>query len=264
MRVVLLNLMLLSNIALGQTLNDGWAYVTKDVNGKSFHFNSTSLIKEGWPPNSVAVKVAAMNSDGKAEGYRQYEFNCREQQVKIDQSNFIPISGDTNTIRKQLMLGFCGVQEQNGLWFLAGANNSSTNPNQIFTWFLDAYSLRKTQSPLPNGVTFRYGQPAFNAASPPYFKNQFNAQDVTVSCSEPRFIYKNQSGENQELTIARNSILWSVQHLVCNGYFNISEVSTSAPPSSGIGLDRAKEQCKELGFKSGTEAFGNCVLKLSR
>lgn len=249
---------------MGQSLNDGWAYVTKDVNGKSFHFNSTSLIKEGWPPTAVAVKIATVDSSGKAEGHRQYEFNCRDQQFKVDQSNFIYIGGDTNTIRKQLMLGFCGIQEQNGLWFLAGANNSTSDPSQIFTWFIDANSLRKTQSPLPNSVTFKYGQPAFNAASPPYFKNQFNAQDVTVSCSEPRFFYKNQSNENQELPIARNSILWSIQHLVCNGYFNISGASTSAPSSITNTMDKAKDQCRELGFKNGTEAFGKCVLQLSK
>ena len=37
------------------------------------------------------------------------------------------------------------------------------------------------------------------------------------------------------------------------------------PPSSPVvGMDDAKKKCAELGFKSGTETFGNCVLKLSK
>ena len=38
---------------------------------------------------------------------------------------------------------------------------------------------------------------------------------------------------------------------------------TNAIPSGGD-LTAAKDKCKELGFKQGTEAFGNCVLKLSK
>lgn len=39
-----------------------------------------------------------------------------------------------------------------------------------------------------------------------------------------------------------------------------------SPPSSinNNSLDQFKTICKELGFKEGTEAFGNCVLKLSK
>lgn len=37
-----------------------------------------------------------------------------------------------------------------------------------------------------------------------------------------------------------------------------------APKSSGVGIDDAKKKCADLGFKSGTETFGNCVLQLSK
>jgi hypothetical protein len=33
---------------------------------------------------------------------------------------------------------------------------------------------------------------------------------------------------------------------------------------SGVDLTAAREKCKDLGFKQGTETFGNCVLKLSK
>lgn len=35
-------------------------------------------------------------------------------------------------------------------------------------------------------------------------------------------------------------------------------------PSPTVGIDDAKKKCADLGFKSGTETFGNCVLKLSK
>ena len=35
-------------------------------------------------------------------------------------------------------------------------------------------------------------------------------------------------------------------------------------PSKGIDIGLAKEKCRDLGFKAGTEAFGTCILKLSK
>jgi len=35
-------------------------------------------------------------------------------------------------------------------------------------------------------------------------------------------------------------------------------------PTITLSLDTAKTQCLDLGFKKGTEKFGNCVLKLSK
>jgi hypothetical protein len=40
---------------------------------------------------------------------------------------------------------------------------------------------------------------------------------------------------------------------------------SSAPPqASNASFDDAKKKCADLGFKAGTEAFGNCVLRLSK
>ena len=36
------------------------------------------------------------------------------------------------------------------------------------------------------------------------------------------------------------------------------------PPKQGLSIDQAKQQCKDLGFKAGTEKFGNCVLELNK
>jgi hypothetical protein len=34
--------------------------------------------------------------------------------------------------------------------------------------------------------------------------------------------------------------------------------------NQNLSIDQAKEKCNELGFKSGTEVFGNCVLKVTK
>lgn len=36
------------------------------------------------------------------------------------------------------------------------------------------------------------------------------------------------------------------------------------PPKPSVSIDQAKQQCKDLGFKPGTEKFGNCVLELNK
>ena len=41
-------------------------------------------------------------------------------------------------------------------------------------------------------------------------------------------------------------------------------VANAQPSASGSPLDWAKKKCADLGFKSGTERFGTCVLQLSR
>jgi hypothetical protein len=40
--------------------------------------------------------------------------------------------------------------------------------------------------------------------------------------------------------------------------------NTAPVQQSAINIDDAKKKCSDLGFKTGTEGFGQCVLKLSR
>jgi hypothetical protein len=44
---------------------------------------------------------------------------------------------------------------------------------------------------------------------------------------------------------------------------NISSDADSTPPSN-ITMEKAKAKCLDLGFKAGTESFGQCVLKISK
>ena len=55
----------------------------------------------------------------------------------------------------------------------------------------------------------------------------------------------------------------------CRGAQENIEVRDQTPPATKLSnqkpsLDESKLKCAELGFKAGSEAFGNCVLKLSK
>jgi hypothetical protein len=43
-----------------------------------------------------------------------------------------------------------------------------------------------------------------------------------------------------------------------------SQIPIAPAPSQPVELDVAKKKCSDLGFKSGTEEFGKCVLQLSK
>lgn len=44
----------------------------------------------------------------------------------------------------------------------------------------------------------------------------------------------------------------------------VSQTSVSSPSSNALNLELAEKKCAELGFKKGTENFGNCVLKIAK
>jgi hypothetical protein len=62
--------------------------------------------------------------------------------------------------------------------------------------------------------------------------------------------------------------LFSDDNWVSGRKYAAGEAPSSEGPYSGavpsMGIDAAKAQCEDLGFNKGTEAFGECVLKLIR
>lgn len=64
-----------------------------------------------------------------------------------------------------------------------------------------------------------------------------------------------------------SSFLWS--YTLTSPSLNKQIIQPTTPPykpapSQSIDLNQAKNKCNELGFKMGTEAFGNCVLRMSK
>ena len=52
--------------------------------------------------------------------------------------------------------------------------------------------------------------------------------------------------------------------LVSKAKFQEQRQPTAPPTTPNISIDDSKAKCAELGFKAGTEKFGDCVLKLSK
>jgi len=45
---------------------------------------------------------------------------------------------------------------------------------------------------------------------------------------------------------------------------DLPQAVAPSPSKANMSIDQAKDQCKDLGYKPGTEKFGNCVLELSK
>jgi hypothetical protein len=78
-------------------------------------------------------------------------------------------------------------------------------------------------------------------------------------------------GLNEDSIIREDIPSWaglSIWRYSCNGKLAPSAIKTQPQSANSVnqngGLDSAKQRCAELGFKSGTEGFGKCVLQLSK
>ena len=84
----------------------------------------------------------------------------------------------------------------------------------------------------------------------------------TFSCSEPKYFEK-----EKETYFTNNVEFTNFQNSICNGAyarFVKNEPSSNNSQSLSINIDDAKKKCSDLGFKSGTEGFGKCVLQLTK
>ena len=50
----------------------------------------------------------------------------------------------------------------------------------------------------------------------------------------------------------------------CKGIQTINQPSMNVNTLQSLDIDSAKKKCSDLGFKTGTEGFGKCVLQLSK
>lgn len=246
----------------GQQLSEGWSNVAVGESGSVFSYHSHSIIKDAWPPTTVSVKIAS-TKDGKSKGFQQWEFRCPQQEVKIDNGNFISVASDANSIRKTLLIGFCGINQADGQWFLVGALLDK-NSGLLTYLFLDANSISRVDKPVPNGVAFKYSTGRLELTRPPYW-NPVGPITLVMDCNNSGRFFASDTTKSQgfeEMTAVLNTVPRAMNHLVCSGYYPI--VISNNQNSPAINIDSAKSKCQELGFKQGTEPFGKCVLQLSK
>jgi len=110
--------------------------------------------------------------------------------------------------------------------------------------------------------------PVFNPDAPNYWP-------MEISCSESKF----RSGADATWTSVKDvdtSVSWkpfgeksplkAAQRQLCSdpSIINVVLPTTASKNETTSSLDEAKRKCSDLGFQSKSQAFGDCVLKLSK
>jgi hypothetical protein len=250
-----------------------WVTIGKTA-GRDYVYHGGSLIKSDMPPTMVSAKMYYIE-DGKANAWYEHEFNCTNETVKIPQLNqAISVKSETNSIRKMWLKGFCGIRQPDGHWFLVGSIQKVGANGEFSGWlFLDAASLRKTNSPFSNGLSFRLSYGSLDLTRKINIDHSLALYDVHIDCKNTEKFYLNLSSNPSAVLdvwkISENDFTGTLSRLACN-YFPISTVQRPQPENAeeknsvSETLENAKSKCTDLGYDPGTEKHGQCVLKLSR
>lgn len=150
---------------------------------------------------------------------------------------------------------------------LSDRSKISDNQKQAFL------SLSKYQENLYNSMlaAYRNGSLAEKKyAEEFYFKLPAARQAIDLDLYKGKISWGDFNSKRKELATTSNGVFARVNQDVDNyvkgvGPAPVLGVPTSSQAdSNGSSLDSSKEKCKELGMKPGTEAYGKCILQLSK
>jgi len=255
-------------ISFAQTLSDGWIRIGMAASGKWFSVNLRTIEFIGDPRTIVSFMVF---EDG-SRGHVPWELHCRGQTVKIN-GIFASIASDGNTVRRIIYNGLCGYQYEGATWTMVGAIQVAGDPTKLNSFmFFDLNSIQSIKSPF-SGRSVQ----ALEAVSDNNSFRPIGRSELAFDCSTPVSFAQRMSGvENFTVVEGKfggNSLAYSTSLLVCADKFFKAENKIAAPKESpgssrevtpSKALDTAKETCTDLGFKAGSEKFGDCVLRLSK
>jgi len=254
-------------ISMAQTLPDGWIRIAMEASGKWVNVNLRTL--EFLDDSRSIVSFMFMEDGG--GGYVPWEVHCRDGRIKVN-GIFVSIVSDGKTVRRTLYNGFCGFQSEGATWTLVGAIQVKGDPTKLNSlMFFDLNSIQPVHKPfsgrsvqvlevvLENYVfkPISRGEFAYKCSTPMSFATRISGYEFSVSKGE----------------IGINTLAHSTSLLVCSDKFfksgtqnsfleesrRLSEEATPNRP-----LATARKTCADLGFKVGSEKYGECVLKLSR
>jgi hypothetical protein len=263
-------LLVLPSRVIAQSLNDGWVNVHMGSNGKTYTVHLKSLTFVGMPPQMVAFKIFEEGNSG----YSSYELHCKDQKIK-EWGVLHHVPQGENSVRRNLFDGFCGVSAGGRKWFLIGITKKPDSTKEIQSFFFfDPSSGNRIAAPF-EGVSFEVMEFGLSAEKG-FFPT--SKSTLALNCKDP-----SQAGhrvlERGDFSllgrVSPNSLIHSFNLLTCSSDFQNQIGLTAAkiegasrPPKandSELGItDDMKRICTDLGFKPGTEKFGDCVLRLSR
>jgi len=252
-----------------QNFSDGWSPTIKTAkSGKwtSIHLPSIKIV--GTPTSVVALSIV----DPDIGGAVPMEFHCADERVN-DRGIWRSIADDQpNSIRRIVFNTFCRFSHEGKRWRLIGGLENLETKQQTGIVLVDADNPTLVETPFAGvGVTFvqagwtNEGVITVNGTG----EIVFDCSDRSRSANK----YAN-AAEFTPVNSALNTMLHSANIMFCS-----LPLTGKVPPTQrsatnttegkgGKSQDRsigdASKTCSDLGFKKGTEKFGECVLKFSK
>ena len=260
------------NSTFAKNLNPPWVPIASGaVDGTVFYYHAEGIRFFGMPPQVVKLHIVSVK-DQKMSAADQYEAICGNKSIIINNSAPLSVASE-NSVRRLILESVCGFSDGDGRWLGLWAWKDLKD-NAFGTWFFDITSIRKTSNPFL-GQRVRAVLAAANlAVSDPFTYQTSSIIEWVYRCDTPRrLVYKSAHADifQPETAVAPLGQLDGVIRILCSGHFQVAEMATptnlnrsSDRSTNSLTIEDAKLKCSELGFKPGSENYGDCVLKLSQ
>ena len=255
---------------------NGLVGIVQSPEGNWFYYDVYGIKVEKTPIHTITVPIIYTDNNKNLKK-EIFKINCETEELQVD-DKFVAVK-NTATVGHRIVKSLCGLKQSNATWvhhFTFPVNSEGIG----LTLFINIEKLENVSIVVDGvqkeGVSVDYTNGHLD-------KNFFQTSDIrnlVMSCSEEKLFDKNKDKDTYvTVSVAPHfgSGLRGSRHNLCSGiYANLVKPNLSAPlalpkkpsptaePKQISPIDNAKAKCIELGFKSGTEQFGKCVLQLSK
>lgn len=259
-RTLVVCALLLSTKAFGQPF---LPLAATDTSGNSFYVDLNSIVRQGYPPTSATLTSFANTASTPGSS----KYNCYDTSTSETLWNNVWTTAGPMSVSHILGNFACGINTSDGLWFASALIDEK---NVLYLYFngdtLEVVGPMTVDGvKLPNAIKVTTKVAGFNVNG---IVNYQAPTDSFIDCGPEggtHFIMTERSGVLKSYKLAGLNAQY-VRYAICGGYFPIRVKSLAAPAQNNrnSSLDTAKDKCEELGFRKGTEKFGECVLTLSK
>jgi len=270
--LIALELMFMAPLTMAQEFN-GYSWIINNNKGLKLYYDVYNIKVEKNPTYLIKTKILTLATDN-TRTESEYEINCNSGGLKVDGVEVL--NSNPPNVGHRIRQFLCGSEQKHSTWlyaFLLPVNNDGA----ARYYFLNSENLQKVLISIDGnkveGIRMTYGQGTFD--------NQglfnINVLDETIfNCTEEVIYEKvNNKYTANKIESIFGSGLMGTRHNICKGIYSnlvkqnvLSLLDDAKPIKANIPeisrIDSAKSKCTELGFKSGTEGFGKCVLQLSK
>ncbi|MDM7943991.1 MAG: hypothetical protein QUV35_15310 [Hydrogenophaga sp.] len=254
------------NAGLAQNDISKWGSYVASEGGGGLFYNYESLKRERFPPRLISVKI--FNEIKNQKNYVfDWELKCISKEIKVGTSNFLSIASDGNTTRRILLEGLCGVRNDEGLWFIAGATTGAL-------YAINSSTLRKISN---DQFSFTSMSSRLEITSSTALIPLSAKEDYVISCSDRTSVRVRPNGSTDPMRlmeISTDSIGRAAIEMVCSGYIapaaSFSEdgdtqkslQKTSLDQKGAVDPEADAINCRNQGFDTMSGEFKKCMQSL--